>query len=377
MNKYIIIVVCLYIILAPFYIFPSGMPQPADIIFAIGIVPVLLSKGFYKVFNQSITKKFLRLLILIIIVNSSYWFYLFAISGIRNSLLFFNLFYIFNFLFAFLFLYMFLGKDRQKINNIIALVVLFSISLQFILGLLGITNGNSETGTRNPVFFNNPNQLGYFAVSMITLYCILKSKYRDNKLILIYAFFITIYLVLLSGSRAALGSIILLFFYMLYKVGFKLSFTSILLLLMVFITVPYALSTDFVGKRLNLIENRTERNINSRSSEAEIRGYDRIYKNPEYLLTGAGEGKYDRFESRHHLELHSGFGTMLFSYGILGFILFLNILYSVIKKDTLNGLAILFPLFFYNLTHNGLRNSIFWAVIIIFYYVNQNMFTES
>src|SRR5918994_582076 len=54
------------------------------------------------------------------------------------------------------------------------------------------------------------------------------------------------------------------------------------------------------------------------------RGYDRIWRHPEHLVFGAGEGAGLRFTEFGGLvkEMHSTLGTVLFSYGIVGFSLF-------------------------------------------------------
>lgn len=373
MNRFIVIIICLYLILSPFYIFSSGVPQPADLLIALGGGVFLLGKEFRKTIKLPIFKYVFWLLALIAIINLTYSYIYYAFYGIENKMYFIPLYYIFNILFMIMFAYVLISNSHNRNINIIALFVIISLSIQFILALLGIQGGNKdvESMSRPSLFFNNPNQLGYYALSMITIFFILESKFKKNIFVLLFTIFISSYLILYSGSRAALAGVILLSAYVIYKEGFKLDMKSIFLIVVSLISIPFFFQTNFVQKRFDLIESRNERNVNSGASQAEIRGYDRIYLNPQYLFYGAGEGKNDRFISRHQLEIHSGFGTMLFSYGFLGLFMFLHLIYYAIKKRMLYSFILLLPILVYNITHNGLRNSLLWAIIVSIYISNE------
>ena len=87
------------------------------------------------------------------------------------------------------------------------------------------------------------------------------------------------------------------------------------------------------------------------------RGYDRIWRYPEHLVVGAGEGAAWRFgTSTNYLELHSTFGTVLFSYGFVGFCLFMVLLWVMLRRAPLAHMLYSLPLWAYGLTHQGLRN---------------------
>src|SRR2546422_1043712 len=72
------------------------------------------------------------------------------------------------------------------------------------------------------------------------------------------------------------------------------------------------------------LEERVLKRLASQGKEEsmEMRGYDRMTNHPQYLLFGAGEGAYYRFQSAWPRELHSSYGTLLFCYGIFGTALF-------------------------------------------------------
>lgn len=96
-----------------------------------------------------------------------------------------------------------------------------------------------------------------------------------------------------------------------------------------------------------------------------MRGYDRISDYPQYWVFGAGEGAYERFDNATY-EFHSTLGTVQVSYGIVGLLQFLFIIFYVIRKNGFKGWYILACLLIYGLAHNGLRNSMFWMLLSLY-----------
>jgi hypothetical protein len=94
----------------------------------------------------------------------------------------------------------------------------------------------------------------------------------------------------------------------------------------------------------------------------------RLVENPRYLVLGAGEGANEpRFGVR--AEVHSTVGTLLFSYGIPGTLLFAWFFRNLIRADVKTSLLLLLPLFVYGIAHNGLRFSPFWICLCTTYYI--------
>jgi len=374
MYNFLLIIICCYILLSPIYLLPSGLPQPADVVVAFGAFVFLFSEKIKFVIKIPVVIYLFRLILLITIINFSYWFYFYVIKGIENRMFFVPLFYIFNGIFFLMFIAT-LYKDgllRKKFINIIGLMILLTLSIQFYLALIGFQYVRDEETSRATIFFNNPNQLGYFSLLMLTIFTVLPSIFRKNILIIIFIVFITSYLVLYSGSRAALAGVFLLTILLFYVEGFKFKLKSFLLLLITIISLPVLVNSNFFNDKIELMTIRNERHAASDLTEFQIRGYDRLLKYPEYIFFGAGEGRYDRFDSRNQLEMHSGFGTILFSYGILGFILFIFFIYEVIKLRPIFYFLILSPVFIYNLTHQGFRTTLFWILLASIYLFSTN-----
>ena len=121
----------------------------------------------------------------------------------------------------------------------------------------------------------------------------------------------------------------------------------------------------FVGSSelFELVQNRV---LTAQSDDGlAMRGYDRIVNHPNYLVFGAGEGAWWRFDSYIDGELHSSIGTLLFSYGIVGLGLFTWFLVRAAGDRKLLFVAYACPLALYGLTHNGLRFTLMWELLAV------------
>ena len=378
MNTFLLIILFLYIILSPFYIFPSGLPQPADFIVAFGGFIFLFSPQFWKTFNERVVKKLFYFVLLVFVINYFYFLYYELFLGVENNMYFSAFFYIYNFLFFIISFYVLNGIKRVYIHNFISFAIIFSISLQFIISILGI---GDTAGVRGKNFFNNPNQLGYYILILTSLFVVIPNKFKNNIYITLSTMFFSIYLVLISGSRGALVGVFVLFIIIFLKESFKFNVKSILFIFLFLIAGNYFIQTEFYYEQVSSITNRHEAKPNDALSEVTNRAYNRILENPEYLLYGAGEGLFGRFgnsrlevtQKLHSgLELHSGISTILFSYGILGFFLFFSFLYYIIKQKFWINLIILSPVMLYNMTHQGFRTSLLWLLFASIYVITKN-----
>jgi hypothetical protein len=176
---------------------------------------------------------------------------------------------------------------------------------------------------------------------------------------------LAVYVAIKSVSQATLGVavLLLLVFLVLHpaKAYVRPCFVGFGLAAALILTLEGA-ATRYISnlQTVSAIEYRYERAL-QRGNELEVRGYDRIWKYPQYVLAGAGEGDYDRFEAER--ELHSSFGTMLFSYGVVGLVLFLAVLYQSLRSTPLLVKIYVLSVLLYGLTHQGLRFSWFWMLL--------------
>ena len=85
-----------------------------------------------------------------------------------------------------------------------------------------------------------------------------------------------------------------------------------------------------------------------------------------YLVLGAGQGATERFDTEG--EVHSTPGTLIFSYGLPGSVLFVLFLWNIVGGDAVRSTLLLAPLLAYGLVHNGLRFPWFWLAVCVIYY---------
>jgi hypothetical protein len=128
-----------------------------------------------------------------------------------------------------------------------------------------------------------------------------------------------------------------------------------------------------VGPIADAIEASQDRVLNrgahSDASFFQERGYDRIWRNQQYLVLGAGEGGLSRFDDTAYvkgMEIHSSAGTILFSYGIAGALLFLVFMWRLIRGARARLVITLLPPLLYTGAHQGLRFTMLWVVLAVF-----------
>ena len=234
-------------------------------------------------------------------------------------------------------------------------------TMVFVQVLASVVLGSG--GARGSVFFNNPNQLGYYALLAATLIALTYRRLQLRLWIASAALVCCGCLALISASRASAGGI------------------AVLLVLMIFsnpkILVPACLAgaalVSGIGPLADAIEASHDRVLNlSTHSDATFlqeRGYDRIWRNQQYLLLGAGEGGLSRFDDTafvKDMEIHSSAGTILFSYGIVGALLFLVFTWRLIRGARARLVLTLLPPLLYTGAHQGLRFTMLWVMLAVF-----------
>jgi hypothetical protein len=268
-----------------------------------------------------------------------------------------SLFYIYNYVVFVTFVILY-SRFKERLLWLTVHAVAASVFLQTLLSPF-IINWSWD---RQTLFFHNENQLGYFALLAASVFC-LGTKYFEIRTwyqVLFYA--AVIYLGALSVSKAAIAGIILLAALALLDRPSRLLLGALLSagLLVVTAVLPADLAPGFVGG----LEQRVA--VQRVDDTWEGRGYDRLVNHPEYLILGAGEGAYTRFQSVLPSELHSSFGTLLFCYGIVGAVLFVSPLIVMCRPRPLLVLYLL-PTCAYGMAHQGLRSSLFWVLLAFLY----------
>lgn len=356
--------IVLFFILKPFYLWGSGGLQIADfIIILLGICSFFLG-GF-------ITKEGMDRNKTPIILSLVFLMYVVSVNGIWTIVLststevfFTSFFYAFNTLtlISTIFVY---NKLKTDIFKYIYFGIVISIVIQVIIYLVmkDLNPGRASN------FFNNPNQLGYYALLCLSFLFIIERKIKYRPLVFLSVVFGCFFLILVSVSKAAIVSSVLMYIVFAFVSKKKGKFKAINLTFSVIISfLLYSVFTHkyYLYGRYNILDSILIRINQSDTGRGYLagRGYDRILNHENFIIFGAGEGEHQRFiNAINPLELHSTLGTVLFSYGIIGLFLFLSIMFYIfLKNKFINFYPIIF-VFIYGLTHNGLRNSILWMLI--------------
>lgn len=346
----------LYIILLPIYIFPSGLPQPGDLLVLL-LLPASLLRWNGRMSRASARPlRALAVFILWGIVLNYTWMVILGKFGFfgKDTFLLVPVFYVYNavILLSVLVLHQRYGDRFLWLTLHLVLVTVVS---QVLLSVA--VGGGSH---RQTVLFNNPNQLGLYALLSANILAFGRRRMGFGTLKSSIGLMCCLYLALISASKAALvGSAIL------FAVSVLSNPRTIIL---VGLAVVGLLSFS------NPLTQTMERSRDRISEKQEIgfldsRGYDRIWNHKEYWIIGAGEGGLSRFADTSVIgdhELHSSAGTLFFCYGLVGVVLFASFLLRVVEGTSLSNALLLSPALAYSLAHQGLRFTLFWILIGIF-----------
>lgn len=350
-----------YFITIPFYLWNSGLPQISDL-FMVMLLIIYLFKTKGNIKYTKHTKSFLFIGILFIFyttfINIIWMFLLEDLYSFIDK----PFFYIYNYLIAVLIISLYAYYD-VKIIKLIYRSVITSVLLQTIIFFI---NGG-YTGGRMIGSFNNPNQLGYYALLCTSILIVASNKLEVKPFWFIITYFSNALLIIASLSSATIISyMILTLFFVLSKIKNKQLKRNFIVCLMIILIGLLIINnkTNFFEKSL-MIKGLQTRSATVESKTSGIvtqRGYDRLIKYPEYWIFGAGEGAYlQRFGI--HMEFHSLLGNIQVSYGIIGLLLFLRLLFLSAKKNGFRDWYILLSILVYGITHNGVRNSLLWVLL--------------
>lgn len=357
--------IILYFVLKPFYLWgESGGVQPGDL---VGVL--LVVAAFFL--GKPVSKEGFQKSKWPIVLSLMFLGYVFIINGVwsmilaTSSLMLTSIFYIFNTL-IFVSIILISVKMKDGVYKYLYRGIIISVAIQVTMLLV---NGVSSVRATN--FFNNPNQLGYYALLCLSILVVVERKVKYNPFIFFSTLLGCFFLILFSVSKAALVSSVLMYLIFAFcsknKGMFKvLNVTAALVISVFFFAVATNQSYLYgITNKLDSILIRIHQDGHE-NGYLSGRGYDRIFNHENYLFFGAGEGEYQRFTSSiNPLELHSTLGNVFFSYGIIGLLTFLTFIFSTFYK---NKFSHFFPLIFvlvYGMTHNGVRNSMLWMLIAI------------
>lgn len=353
----------LYLILFPFQFFPPGNPQIADLIMVFGIFSIFLKKWAIDNYIQS----------------SSYFVIYSILVGLIYSLIYFDIEFLklplnyFYCLFSLIFVSQIAHHPRFISLSILAIFISLVIQL-YVLKVIGF----NEEQFRFILYFNNPNQLGLWALTCLVFVSFLIQTYRKSistVFLLISSLVLSIFYISLSISQAAIISALLIVA-ILIVIFFRLKW--IYTILPIIVLLFYLFINDIKNSEIKFlinIENRINNEVNEDDGDngLEGRNYTRLMNYPEYLLLGSGEGKIDRF-GKDGLEIHSTYANILFSYGVVGLVFILLPILNFIKRKPLVLSLFLGAYLVFTLVHNTIRWPLFWIIPYLMYLIPSSRF---
>lgn len=342
----------IYIFLIPLYVFKSGLPQPGDI-FLIALVPVALRGWNGRLFRRAhVTFKPLFWFTAWVCMVDYAWAAILGNFGLfgPDTFVLFPIYYVYNTLLFLVALVLF-QRYGDAFLRLTIYVIYLTIFLQVGSSFLSVG------GARGALFFNNPNQLGYYALLVACLIVLLHWRLRLRLVVSSFALTCCGYLAAVSASRAAIAGIAILFALLVFSNPRVILGVSAAAIALMFVGGPVSTAIDASQDRV--------RNRKSHVGFFAERGYDRIWEHKQYLVFGAGEGGLSRF-STIQMEIHSSLGTVVFSYGLVGTLFFLAFMWRLIRGAPLRYIAVLIPPLAYTAAHQGLRFTMFWVLLAVF-----------
>lgn len=380
--------------LSPFYVWESGLPQPAHFLGAALVISLILFRRKF-VWDAKLMGWGALFSVYAAVVNM----FVYAAYLDTHSLLSAT-YYLYNFSLFWAVQQLANGRNRLWLMGQIRLAFSTLLLVQVFLFLSG--RGRVFGESRFMGSFNDPNQLGHWTIWAVIM--VLVADYFLQRRLswwswmgLLFGFVV----LLASASRSGLlgfGMIVLAlgvhfairrvrFHRRTVKVWLVSLLTSAILVGLVVPAILLGYSNEKVAnfqekfaQQVQFYVLRVQEGISKSGENLEERGYDRLWKFPEYLILGAGEGANERWEGETTFlgEIHSTLAGVIFYYGIPGTLLIL--LFIVPIWSTLPELwlrILLLGPFLYSLGTYNLRNSMFWLGLAIFWAVGKGFRKES
>jgi hypothetical protein len=344
---------CGYIILGlgfavrPIYVSSSGVAQLSDVLILCAAFLFLASIfRLRRTILPSATQKVMAFcLFYFILVNSVMGLYFGG--GHQIPYLLYNIYYLVVFV-------AFSTANSGKVTDTLYKFGFFGLGILALQAFLGVQNSASDY--RLSLGFNNPNQLGQYCL-MIVVLALHQCHKQGMRATIAIQIILGAVLVVMSLSKAAMAALIVAF---LLAFGNQIKFW-------VGVAISIGCLSLFVTdlSQISGLSSVIDRLTSTQSDDSlSGRGYDYVFLYREYLFFGAGEGFFR--EVGGDIEIHSVFGTILFSYGIFSLAAYVGVLTVLVLSK--RGAVIIIPMMLFGLTHNIIRDEVIWILLSAFSY---------
>lgn len=356
-----------YLLLTPFYVFTSGIPQPADL-YLVATFPFVFLIWINRIPRYNALWAAAGCFAAWLACVDMYWFSLYYSKDFVLS----PIYYLFNMLMIMIVLSIFNCNPAAlaRTTRWVFLVLLFIEAIW--VPVFGNNMWGRAIGT-----FNDPNQMGYW--TLLTVVCIFALRQDRNLGFLeLTSLALGFYIILMSISRSSMLAFACLLILVLAFSKIRLRVVLAILLaacLVILILHTYSGLESYYQHTLEFFEKRAESRTNRYDSLA-TRSLARLWLFPEHLFLGAGEGDYKlRFGFPN--ETHSSLAAILFCYGIVGLSIFGYLVFILLRQATWFRIMLFGPPMVYGLANQGVRFSLFWIFLAFVFAMSQQPETES
>jgi hypothetical protein len=342
---------CFGIMSFPFYVLSKGNIQISTVILLVASLQALRGNPARILLSGPQGLKVLSIPLVLFVLYVAIIQLAWAILLSEEEMLVFILFYTFNLIiFAAVSIR---SWEDERFQDLLVKSTLASVYLQVALSAFGF--GWSPESSRGTIYFQNPNQLGYFSILCASILTVGVKRKLIGGLWFGSGLLGCLWLAQVSLSKSAMLSIVLLLLFG----GMQRASTVVMVGSVLMSIIVWGFFEDRVEQvtlRFMTLGNDDDDNLAGR-------GYDRIWMHPEMLILGGGEGAVWRWESFLATgEIHSSWGTVLFSYGIPGTLLMLTFLGRLSFRLGLVSLVPMLAITAYGVTHMGLRFVPLWVL---------------
>lgn len=373
--------------LIPIYAFRSGGFQLADLLLVPLGVYLMTRRGLCRQFWADIGRDlaFQSIWILIFFMVISLCAHNLFLNAPFDGLQVESAYFAFLFYAVLLFFYrLFNHPQPQKIVNTICYLIAASTIGPLVSAAQLFTSGRIMF--RQPLTFNNPNQLGIYAglcTSILVLsYLVFYPHYsRRMKLFLTVVLLALLTLMILSGSRAALFGVfnylaLAIHYVKTARNGKRNMVIFIAALTLILIPVVKEVMRPENLKKIVVLDRLTNNESENLDSDVSSRAGHIISElsEPSILLLGTGKIR----TSVEGLEVHNDFLGLIYQTGIISGILFViacvGILMNLYRQKSYHVLTFL-PYIAFGLFHYTFRPRIVWVFLAFFILLSKIRFS--
>lgn len=365
----------LFWITKPFYLKASGTMQISDGIFVLSFFAWIIQNKWRVIIDKK-DFYFIGFVGCVFIINGVYY-----LLHQQRGFLMSSAYYLYN-------LMVILVVRDFKSNRTFLKALLIASCINLLVQLIVLVLGKGSYVLAKLRFmgtFNDPNQ---FSFSMFTAFLIiytlatyLKDREDSNGQTIMFLSFILSFFFIFQGSSTGmlLGIVSFTLLAALVfiwgsntpgRVVIRFIALIFIMLIILSLVIPGGLSPDISELESdNFLMKRLEAKLSDIESgglgaAAGNRGIDKVFNNLKNIFFGAGEGYFERYPESP-FEIHSTFISILFSYGILPFLILIKWIWDNVKNTNKALIPVFIALLIESFTLAHQRQPVFWILILL------------